>query len=378
MKNPVFAYLPTIAGVSAGTLAAVVVSFAFLQPQLNSLHQELADLRQSTSTLVAIPSTPLTPPIEIIPIERRPLVPTYPSAFLDRRVSSVVTLVRRGKNDSLPISEEREIGGAVALTTDGWLATSRSTVEGLRLADLGVEWSGRMFPVRRAFRDTATDIVYLKIDATNLPTVAFSRASDVQSGAAVWFESRPGQLRADLIVDASVMSTRDPLSSERAGRRFLIQGMPGNTAGGAVWDGGGKLVGIIEADGASGLTVLPAEGLGSTLAQLVGSGEILRPLLGIRGVDLAEVTLDTASSSLPSLGMWVRGVTVGTPAYRNLVENDVIERVERDILDGNADLGERLLDYRPGATLTFYGRRAGESFQARVTIGSHNTAEAIK
>ena len=374
MKNPVLTFLPTIAGVLAGTVAAVAMSFAFLQPQLQGLRSDIDELRQATST----PSASVVPPVQIIPIEPRPLIPAYPPAFLERRVSSVVAVVRRARTEQAVLPAERELGAAVALTSDGWLATSGEAVDSLRLADMGIAWSGRVFPVRRAVRDTATDIVYLKIDANNLPAVAFARASDVQSGAAVWFEARPGQLRADLVIDESSMLTRDALSSERAGRRFLVQGLAGETSGAAVWDGGGKLVGIADVIGEHGMTVIPAEGLGNALAQLIGNGQILRPLLGIRGIDLADIALETSSSSLPGIGTWVRSVPAGTPAYRNLAENDVIERVERDILDGNADLGERLLDYRPGVTLTLYGRRNGQSFQARVTLGSHNSAETIK
>ncbi len=124
--------------------------------------------------------------------------------------------------------------------------------------------------------------------------------------------------------------------------------------------------------------MIPLEGVGAALTQVVSNGHILRLTLGIRGLDLSDVTLDATSSTLPTLGSWVKTVAAGTPAYRNLLENDVIERVERDILDGYADLGERLQAYKQGATLTFYGKRKGADYQARITLGSQNMAEAIK
>ncbi len=372
MKNPVLLWLPTMAGVVAGTATAVVVTLAYVQPQFQAIRDQIDTLTVTTST------PDIIPPVQIVPIEPRPLVPAYPPAFLERRISSVVTVVRRGRADGLPVAAERELGAAVAITSDGWLATSWSAVNGLRLNELGVAWSGRVYPVLRAVRDTATDIVYLNINVQGLPAAAFARASDVESGAAVWYEPRPGQLRADLVIDDSSMLTSEALSSERAGRRFLVEGLAGANAGAAVWDGGGKLVGIAEENALNGAAVIPAEGLGTTLAQLISTNTITRPLLGIRGIDLADIALDTTSSTLPQLGAWVRAVPAGTPAYRNLAENDVIERVERDILDGSADLGERLLEYRPGVTITLYGRRNGQSFQARVTLGSHNTAETIK
>jgi len=375
MKQAISPFLPTVAGVLSGTLAAFAVTFALVQPELRQIEERLGELGRATSTPV---TTPLEPPVQIVPIESRPLLPSYPPAFLERKVSSVLNLVRRGRADGQPVSNERILGSAVALTSDGWLATSRRAVEGLRLNDLSVAWNGKVYPVRRATRDTSTDVAYLKIDVNNLPTTAFARASDVQSGAAVWLESHPGQLRADLVIDASIPSTMEAVTSERAGRRFLVQGNERLASGTAVWDGGGKLVGVTDTSDANGTVVIPAEGMGSTLAQLINTGAIQRPLLGIRGLDLAHMTLDTASSSLPTIGTWVRSVPNATPAYRNLAENDVIERIERDILDGTADLGETLHDYRPGATVTLYGRRNGEAFQARVTLGTQNTAETIR
>ena len=377
MKNSALPLLPTLAGVVAGTVTVLVVMMAFVQPQFQTIQNQIDLLAQTSSTL-RTPIVNTTPPIQIVPIEPRPLVPAYPPAFLERRLSSVLTLIRRGRADSQPIGVERELGAAVAITSDGWIATSRSAVEGLRLNELSVAWSGRVYPVKRAVRDTATDVVYLNIDVQGLPAATFARASDVESGAAVWLESRPGQLRADLIIDSSSMTSGEILSSERPGRRFLVQGLSGKNLGAAIWDGGGKLVGIAETANDNSMRVIPAEGLGAALAQLTSSGEIRRPLLGIRGIDLADTVLDTTSSTFPQLGTWVRAVPVGTPAYRNLAENDVIERVERDILDGTADLGERLMDYRPGVTITLYGRRNGQPFQAKVTLGSHNTAETVK
>ncbi len=380
MKNSALALLPTIGGVAAGTITAIVVTMAYVQPQLHTIQGQLDTLAKTTSTLrVPIaPVVPVIPPIQVVPIEPRPLVAAYPPAFIERRTSSVLTLVRRGRADGSPVLADRELGSAVAITSDGWLATSRSVIEGLKLSELSVAWLGRIYPVKRAVRDTATDLVYLNVDIQGLPTVAFARASDVENGAAVWFESRPGQLRADLIIDSSVIAPGEILSSEHMSRRFLVQGLGGKNLGAAVWDGGGKLVGITESSDVSGTRVIPAEGLGSVLAQFISTGEIQRPLLGLKGIDLSSAVLDTTSSTLPRLGSWVRAVPAGTPAYRNLAENDVIERVERDILDGSADLGERLLEYRPGVTITLYGLRNGQPLQAKVTLGTHNTAEAVK
>jgi S1-C subfamily serine protease len=61
-----------------------------------------------------------------------------------------------------------------------------------------------------------------------------------------------------------------------------------------------------------------------------------------------------------------------------LADGDVIERIERDILDGTADLGERLFEYRPGASVSVSGRRRKDAFQAEVTLGAEVVSENLK
>ncbi len=61
-----------------------------------------------------------------------------------------------------------------------------------------------------------------------------------------------------------------------------------------------------------------------------------------------------------------------------LQDGDVIERVEHDILDGSADLGEALLEYRPATTVTFSGTRQGKPMQWTLTLGSVVTSEEVK
>ena len=89
MKNSVLTLLPTVAGVVAGTATAIVVTLAFVQPQFDAIRGQIDGLTVTTSTPTVVP------PVQIVPIEPRPLIPAYPPAFLERHISSVVTVVRR-------------------------------------------------------------------------------------------------------------------------------------------------------------------------------------------------------------------------------------------------------------------------------------------
>ncbi len=380
--------LAGLCGVLGGLVSGWVVFAQAVRPELDRLEQAIESLPATGTRPVAGPVESAPPPFEIIPVESRPITPAYPAAFAERRTSGVLTLVRRLRTATEePISPERELGSAVAVTSDGWLVTTDAALEGVRLADLGVIVDGRVQAVESGMRDTSTGVVYLKISADGLPTTAFVRPTDVVAGAPVWIESTPRQLVPEIVLTVRARPSVDPVSSEEATRRFLVSGSPERLKpGAAVWDGAARLIGLLESDEFGDWRVIPAGPIGSSLSQMFSNGEIRRATLGVRSLDLVTLSFDAATTTLPALGAWLRpnrtlglpAIVARGPAVGVLQEGDVIERVERDILDGAADLGERLLDYRPGATVTVSGRRRGTAFQAQITLGSEITSEALR
>lgn len=379
------------AGLIGGIGAGYASFLLFVHPDLARLEETVRGLANASGTRPIPPKpVPAELPTVVIPIESRPLTPAYPSAFADRRQSSVLRLVKRSvRAGEDPVAPEREIGSAVALTSDGWLAVTDTELAGLRLNELSVAVRGRVLPVERGVRDRSTGVAYLKIQAEGLPTPAFVRAGDLVAGAPVWMEAMPNQLMPEIVLASRARLPADPVSSERASRRFLVSLSKGGSrlTGAAVWDGGGRLIGLVEEVDAQGQArVIPAAPLGSSLNQFLSSGEIRRASMGVRALNLGGVTLDIATSSLPELGAWLRAdrktglpaVAPKGPSGRLLQDGDVIERIERDILDGGADLGERLLDYRPGVTVTVTGSRHGSGFQAQVPLGSESVSENLK
>jgi len=377
--------LACVLGAAAGGIAAWFSNEYQVIPRLQRLADQVSQLGNVVTTTQQAP--PVQQPDVVVPVEGRPLLPAYPGAFTDRRESSVVQLIKRGKNDGEPVTAERVLGTAIAVTSDGWLATADTVLANMRLADVSVSVNGHVRPIEKGVRDLSTGISYLKITATDLPTPAFVRASDVVSGAAVWRESSPLHLAPEILLAAHASSPTEPVSSERAGRRFIVTTSADAVAGSAVWDGGGRLVGLLETpDVSGGWRVIPAGPIGSSLSQFLQNGDIRRASLGVRAFDLSGLTLDAPSSTLPTLGAWLHpdrktaaaAVNAKGPSAKLLLDGDVIERIERDILDGTADLGERLLDYRPGVSVNVTGVRKGQPFQTQVMLGTETVSETIK
>ncbi|MSR85139.1 serine protease [Candidatus Uhrbacteria bacterium] len=329
-------------------------------------------------------------PAQLISVEREPLASLYPSSFASRRLSPLALLVRRSgvkiSLDHLVTALDHPLGGAVALTSDGWLVTVNSALVNLPMNDLLVIWNRRAYPVMQAIRDAATGAVFVKIDAKDLPAAEFVSAQDVAAGAAVWFESSPKEFYPSLVVSVQDRSSVEVMVSEHVARRFLLSGTEAHIPGSAVWDGRGRLVGLVDAKAVNGWQVLPASTLEKAFASLLAQREIRHAFLGVRVLDLSDVALEAkATSSLPLSGAWLHADRLGmpvilptSPAAKFLREGDVISAVERDILDGTADLGERLLEYPPGAEITLHGLRQGKDFQVTLKLGSLITSEKLK
>jgi len=340
----------------------------------------------SRTSLTELPATSTVPAVQIVPLTPRQALPSYPTAFIDRYVSPVLTLVKSGtgKVDAY-VSPERVIGAAVSLTNDGWLAVPSVAIVGLRMSDMSVVWQGATYPVIKGVRDTATGVALLKINASGLPTTSLMRAADATPGMVAWEEpgSEPGSqiifptMLVNISSRASTMNqVANQVPSEQVMRRFLISGRLETKGGGAVWNDAGELVGLLESEeGSQTVSVIPASDVASTLHEFLSNRRITHATLNLKTTDLAHVTIDNVKRALPLSG----NLVVQTAAVSSTLQlNDVIERIERDPLDGTVDLGERLLDYRPGATITISGLRKEKSFQTTVTLGSVVTGEGMK
>ncbi len=369
----------------AGSVSGVLASMWYLSPQVQGLERHLRE------RLDAVTAPAKTPPVEIVRVEREPSTPLIPALFLDGRRSSTLLLVRHAAHpqEESFFMEENVLGTLSALTTDGWLLAPASLFEGVHLADLGVVWDGRVYPVTKAVRDVSTDLVYVKVVVTNLPVASFARAEDIVNGLPVWVESTPGRVLPQVLVDVRDEAFRGTISHERMTRRYTLNREAGSfPKGGVVWNVDGELVGIIQKRTETGglASMIPVASVARTLSTLTLGGEIHRASLGIHGMNTALVLNDTTSTKRTARGFLLRGdrlhampaVDLKGPAAKFLKEGDVIERIDGDVIQDGADLAERLGQYQSGTTVPIYGTRAGVAFQVNVVLADVMTSETLK
>jgi S1-C subfamily serine protease len=162
------------------------------------------------------------------------------------------------------------------------------------------------------------------------------------------------------------------VSSDTWNKRFFLSGLRSTSA--AVWDERGRLVGVALDDEA----LLPAEALRTALTSILAKGDIRRPSLGVTYVDTAYTY--TAQEGAPVRGAIVsldKKLPANAPVRQWLRDGDVIERIERDVLDANWSLAERLAEYQATATVTVAGQRQGVPFEVRATLAERVTSEVL-
>jgi S1-C subfamily serine protease len=168
------------------------------------------------------------------------------------------------------------------------------------------------------------------------------------------------------------------MASERLNRRYQLSFTDALTrAGTPVWSDNGGLVGLILASDQTGTRVIPTSAISSVLSQVLATRPIQRSALGLRVQDVSSLVSEGVRLNWPEQGILVRQV-LSTSTAKFLQEGDVIERLDQDSFDGSLDLGERLLDYRPGTSVTIQGIRKGKSFQVDIPLQTTTTGEMLK
>lgn len=376
-----------IAGVCGGLAGAAAGFYA----STDVIGLNVAPPAVTATTTQAAESKP-TSTISLIQVERPALASVVPPAFLKRRASSVATLYRAPKAGAIEdrlLGDDRMLGQAVALTSDGWFVTAAENVSGLKLADMLIWYGGTAYAATRGVIDRVNSTVYLKTEARDIQAASFSNVRYLTLGSEVWSELRPGEMAPLVVLNLGGRVAGDgPVPSEIAARRIVLSGQAGaNDRGGGVWDAGGQLVGVVESKAGSPLRIIPSTSLASSLASLLQTGEIRHATLGVRALDLGVLRLGGDRAGLPADGALIRddkaaakpGVAKDSPAAKaKLKSGDVILKVERDILDGTGDLGEILSEYQPGSTVTLRILRDQTDTDVQVQLGSAVTSEALK
>ncbi len=310
-----------------------------------------------------------------------------PVARVAAAVGPSVVQVNVEVSQQTPLGTQRGegLGSGVIYREDGHIITNDHVVKGA--SDVEVAFAdGSTEPAEVIGADPNSEIAVLKVDRNDLPAAAFETdeppivgqlavaigspagfEATVTSGivSAVGRDFPPELIRGD---DSASQALSDLIQTDAA-----IS--PGNS-GGALVDRDGNIIGINVAylppadTGAVNLGfAIPSDTAVSVADQLIETGEVTTPYLGVGTADLTPEIAERFDLPVDS-GALVRTVEPGSGAAEAGVrENDVITALEGAGIASYGDLFGALRDHRPGDTVGLTVVREDDEMTLDVTLG---------
>jgi serine protease Do len=276
-----------------------------------------------------------------------------------------------------PHSErEQSLGSGVIVTSDGTILTNNHVIDGA--TDIKVDLSDkREFQAKLIGTDAKTDIAVLKIDATNLPTLAIGDSSKLRVGDVIFAIGEPYGLGGTATMGIVSATGRGNLGIENYEDFIQTDAAinPGNS-GGAMIDLHGDLIGVntaILAEGGGGNQgigfAIPINMARTVMDQIVSNGKVVRGYLGLYPQDVTP-TLAKQFNVPQTGGALVGEVSPDTPASKaGLKPGDVILVLNGQPVTSANDLRLRVSQMAPGSTANLQISRDGKTQNVTLALG---------
>jgi serine protease Do len=281
---------------------------------------------------------------------------------------------------------EHGIGSGIVISPDGYIVTNNHVVQGAVQIRVTLN-DRRVLPAKLVGADKLTDLAVIKIDAKNLPTIAWGDSTKLHPGQTVLaFGSPFGYFQFSVTRGiVSALDRPNPYTDDPRKPGDYIQTdaaiNPGNS-GGPLVDARGELVGIntfiISGNGsfAGAGFAIPSQIVKATADELIAHGTVHH---GYLGISMNDVTPENASFfNLPdATGAIVSQVTPESPASEaGLKSGDVLRELnDRKILNGSS-LQVAVSQISPGTAISLGILRDGKPETLHIKVGEfHKDAE---
>ncbi len=281
--------------------------------------------------------------------------------------------------------QEHSLGSGVVFSADGYVLTNNHVISGAD--DIQVLLSdGRVALARVIGADADTDLAVLKIDASDLPTIAVANRGDVNVGDVVLAIGNP--FGVGKTVTMGIVSATGRQLRLSAYEDFIQTDAAINfgNSGGALVNALGELVGINTAvyrnaggDGRGGASQQNnAEGIGfaipvstakAVLDQIISHGMVVRGWFGAEYADISALSAGTPETTPLQRGVVVFEVLPGGPAENaGLRRGDILLKLDGEDISDQAELRSHEAALAPGTTARIEGLRSGTPFSLEITL----------
>ncbi len=312
------------------------------------------------------------------------------SATIDatQKVSpSVVSIVGRGVvKDFFGLRPEQNSGTGFIITADGLIATNKHVVAKEDLEYTVILNSGKQLPAKIVSKDPSFDLAILKVEAENLPVVKLGSSDSLKVGEKVIaIGNASGQLQNTVTVGViSALNRSIQASDGSLNNAVQLEGLlqtdaainPGNS-GGPLVNLAGQVVGVNTATEIGSQNIgfaIPIDEAKVAIESVIDSGKIIRPLLGVRFVnlneDLAKLNnIPVSSGAYIIAAEGVPAVVKGSPAEElGIQRGDIITKLNNEEIKADHSLAAIMRKFRPKDEITVTWLHDGQEKTAKTTL----------
>jgi serine protease Do len=280
---------------------------------------------------------------------------------------------------------EEGVGSGVIYRKDGYIITNNHVVEGA--SELSVAFAdGTTEHAEVVGRDPDTEIAVVRVDRGDLPAARFGDSDELVVGQLAVAIGSPSGFEST--VTSGVISgigrefPPELVADDPSAARSLVDLIqtdaaisPGNS-GGALVNRDGEVIGINVAylppaeTGAVNIGfAIPSDTAVSVADQLIETGEVSSPYLGVYTTDLSPGDAERFGLPMDS-GAIVERVEPGAAADEaGVTRGDIIVALDDTPVENTGDLLGALRDYQPGDTVQLTVVRGGDEQTLDVTLG---------
>ncbi len=266
-------------------------------------------------------------------------------------------------------------GSGFVIQSGGYILTNNHVVAGADRITVKLK-DGRTFPAKLTGTDEKTDIAVVKIEANDLPVEELADSESVRVGELACAIGVPYNL--DYTFTTGVVSAKGrnklELGSNDNYEDYIQTDAsinPGNS-GGPLVNLDGKVIGMNTL--INGLNrglgfAIPSNMLREVGDQLIHSGRVIRPYIGVRIISVDEDTPDRFGSIFNGVkkGVIVQTIMADTPASKSdLRPEDVITEVDGVPVGTDRELQKQILSKKVGGTVQLTVIRKGKSMKLPV------------
>lgn len=284
-------------------------------------------------------------------------------------------------------SEATATGSGIIISNDGYIVTNNHVVDSsssnssysyYSISDatsvkVKLYGSDETYDAKIVGKDSQTDLAVLKIEKTGLTAAEFADSDQAVVGEFAMAVGSP--LGLDTTVTTGIISAVNREVESDGTKYVCIQtdaAINAGNSGGALVNSEGKVIGIntlkLSGSGVEGIGfAIPINSTLDVISQLKDHSKVLRPYIGITGLNLDNDTVKRYN--LSTLGVYVRSVENFSPAEKaGLQAGDIIIKADDKEIKTMDELNEQKNKHQIGDNMTLKINRNGQEKDITVTL----------